>query len=230
LSVVDIRKIAGFSKKAGIITVIDSTFASPVNQNPLEMGIDVVVHSGTKYLGGHSDICCGVAVGSRQVMEPIRNLARCLGGSLDAQSCYQLERSMKTLVLRVERQTQSAGTLARFLEGHDRVARVYYPGLESFPGHATAAGQMKGFGAMLSFELDGIDPDEFVQRLKLISPAISLGGIESTICSPARTSHSVMSESERLRTGITQALLRLSVGLENVEDLMTDLDQAIGSF
>jgi cystathionine beta-lyase len=229
LSVVDIRKVAGFAGKAGIVTVIDSTFASPVNQNPLDLGMDIVVHSGTKYLGGHSDICCGAAVGSRAVMEPVRNLARCLGGSLDAQSCYQLERSMKTLVLRVERQTGNAGEVARFLNGHPRVARVCYPGLETFPGHGIAARQMKGFGAMLSFELDGIDPDRFVGALALISPAISLGGVETTICSPARTSHSVMSRQERLRAGVTDGLLRLSVGVENVADLIADLDQALGT-
>jgi cystathionine beta-lyase len=228
LSVVDIRRIAGFARERGMVTVIDNTFASPVNQTPLDLGIDIVVHSGTKYLGGHSDLCCGLAVGSNTVIEPVRSLARCLGGSLDAHTCYQLERSMKTLVLRVERQTRTAGEVARFLEAHPRVATVFYPGLGGFPGHAIAAGQMKGFGAMLSFELDGIDPDRFVERLALVSPAVSLGGVETTICSPARTSHRVMTAGERTRAGVTDALLRLSVGLENPGDIIADLDQAMG--
>ncbi|MFH1156098.1 MAG: PLP-dependent aspartate aminotransferase family protein [Pseudomonadota bacterium] len=230
LSIVDIRKIAGFARKQGIVTIIDNTFASPVNQTPLDLGIDVVVHSGTKYLGGHSDICCGLAVGSPEIIQPIRSLARCLGGSLDSQSCYQLERSMKTLVLRVGQQTDNAGKVARFLDGNERVARVLYPGLETFPGHALAKGQMKGFGAMLSFELDGIDPDRFVERLALVSPAVSLGGVETTICSPALTSHSEMTKAERSKAGVTDSLLRLSVGVEHVEDIIADLDRAMRSF
>lgn len=227
LQVIDIAEVAEAARARGIRTVIDNTFASPVNQNPLELGIDVVVHSGTKYLGGHSDLCCGLAVSKKGAMDPVRRLARCLGGSLDAQSCYLLERSMKSLVLRVERQTDNAGKVAAFLAGHPAVEAVNYPGLTEFAGHAIAKKQMKGFGAMLSFELAGSNPDRFVHALSLIKPAVSLGGVETTICSPARTSHSVMTEKERLRVGVRPSLLRLSVGIEDSADLIADLNQAL---
>lgn len=229
MSIVDIRQVAEFARQKGIVTIIDNTFASPVNQNPIELGIDIVVHSGTKYLGGHSDICCGMAVAAARTLAPVRDLARCMGGSLDAQTCYLLERSMKTLVLRVERQTENAFAIARFLETHPGVARVFYPGLEHAQGHDIAARQMKGFGAMLSFELAGGDPAGFVDALSLIRPAVSLGGVESTICVPALTSHAVMSAEERARVGVSDSLLRLSVGVEHVDDIIADISRALGS-
>jgi cystathionine beta-lyase/cystathionine gamma-synthase len=227
LAVVDIREIADFARSRGITTIIDNTFASPVNQTPLDLGIDIVVHSGTKYLNGHSDLCCGAAVCSRAKMEKIISLARVLGPSLDPRMCYLLERSMKTLTLRVAAQTQNAMAMARFLESHPDVATVFYPGLESFPGYDIAKRQMSGFGAMLSFEIRAKDPDRFIGNLKLIYPAVSLGGVETTICAPSVTSHAKMSPAERQRTGITDALLRLSVGLEDVADLQQDLDNAL---
>jgi cystathionine beta-lyase/cystathionine gamma-synthase len=227
LAVVDIEKIAAFAKKNNITTIIDNTFASPVNQTPLSLGIDIVVHSGTKYLGGHSDLCCGMVACSNEKMEKILILARVLGPSLDPRACALLERSMKTLYLRVNAQTQTAMEVARFLEGHPDIAAVYYPGLESFDGHDIAKRQMTGFGAMLSFELKDKDPDQFISELKIISPAVSLGGIESTICSPTLTSHAKMSEQERLRIGVTDSLLRFSIGLEDVTDLKQDLDNAL---
>ncbi len=227
LSVIDILKVADFAKKNGIITVMDNTFASPINQNPIEFGIDVVVHSGTKYLGGHSDICCGAAVSSKKNSGRIRNLARLLGGSLDAQTCYLLERSMKTLALRIDCQTRNAMRLAEFLERHDSVRNVYYPGLANMPGYEIAKSQMKGFGAMLSFELKNLDSTDFVRRLRLIHPAVSLGGVETLICSPAVTSHATMSDAERKRVGIKDSLLRLSVGVEGITDLEDDLKQAL---
>jgi len=229
LSVIDIRKVADFAKARGITTIIDNTFASPVNQNPYLLGIDIVVHSGTKYMGGHSDLCCGVVVASRKNAERVRALARHLGGSLNATECYLLERSLKTLALRVERQSENARILAAFLDRHPRVKRVYYPGLPGFPGHAVAASQMKGFGGMLSFDIDErqIEPDRFVRLLKLVSPAVSLGGVETTITSPAVTSHAPMSPEERERIGITGSLFRLSVGIEHADDLVADLETAL---
>lgn len=229
LGLIDIHRVAALARERGITTIIDNTFATPVNQNPLEMGIDVVVHSGTKYLGGHSDLCCGVVVTSTQKAARVRDLARNLGGSLDAGSAYLLERSLKTLSLRVARQSENALRLAEFLERQVGVSRVFYPGLPNFPGHVLAKSQMRAFGGMLSFELDEqrVDTARFLRRLKLITPAVSLGGVESTICAPAVTSHSKISAAERKRIGISDALFRLSVGIEHPEDLMEDLVQAL---
>ncbi|MCP4671296.1 MAG: PLP-dependent transferase [Desulfobacula sp.] len=227
LAVVDIEKIAQFARKRKITTIIDNTFASPVNQTPLDFGIDVVVHSGTKYLGGHSDLCCGMVACSNEKIQKILSLARVLGPSLDARSCALLERSMKTLVLRVDAQTKNAMEVSKFLENHPDIAKVHYPGLESFQGYEIAKQQMTGFGAMLSFEIKDINPDRFIEKLKIISPAVSLGGVESTICSPAVTSHARMSIPERERIGVTDSLLRLSIGLEDVDDLKQDIDNAL---
>jgi cystathionine beta-lyase/cystathionine gamma-synthase len=229
LSVIDIRKVAAFARERGLITIIDNTFASPVNQNPITLGIDIVVHSGTKYLGGHSDICCGAALAGKELTRRMRTMALSLGGSLNAMTCYLLERSLKTLALRVERQSRNAGQIARFLQAHDLVRRVCYPGLADSAGHAIANAQMTGFGAMLSFEPDDtrVDVKGFVKALELIKPAVSLGGVESTICVPAETSHSKMSEEERQRVGVTDSLLRLSVGIEHADDLTADLDAAL---
>jgi cystathionine beta-lyase/cystathionine gamma-synthase len=229
LSVIDIHQVARFARDNHLITIIDNTFASPINQNPLKLDIDIVVHSGTKYIGGHSDICCGAALTTSEKAQRIRDLARCLGGSLNATTCYLLERSLKTLALRVERQTDNAGRIARFLTEQPGVKRVHYPGLANCSGHAIAASQMSAFGAMLSFELDEhlLDAERFVQALRLIKPAVSLGGVESTICSPALTSHVKMSGAERRRVGITDGLLRLSVGIEHVDNLLDDLSTAL---
>ena len=229
LGIIDIAHVARIGKEHGLVTVIDNTFATPVNQRPLCLGIDVVMHSGTKYLGGHSDLCCGVAVTSRERAERIRNAARHLGGSLNAISCSLLERSLKTLAIRVERQTQNASRIAAYLATHDAISKVNYPGLSQSNGHQIARAQMTGFGAMLSFELAGrhITPASFLSRLKLIRPAVSLGGVETLICSPAETSHAKLSEEERRRIGITAELLRLSVGIEHVDDLLADLSRAL---
>jgi len=229
LSVIDIQKVAEFARKHHLVTVIDNTFATPINQNPLKLGIDVVVHSGTKYLGGHSDLCCGVSVTTREKAERIRSLARHLGGSLNAMTCYLLERSLKTLAVRVERQTANARSIAHFLEGHPNVKWVNYPGLPNCEGYKISKFQMDDFGAMLSFELDdaNVDVARFVKELRLIKPAVSLGGIETTICSPAVTSHANISATERQRIGVTDSLLRLSVGIEQVDDLLEDLATAL---
>jgi cystathionine beta-lyase len=230
LGILNIRRVAEFARNRGITSVMDNTFASPMNQNPLMLGIDVVVHSGTKYLGGHSDLCCGVALASAALTERIRATARHLGGSLNALTCYLLERSLKTLALRVERQSSNASRIASFLASHKAVHKVYYPGLADFPGHAVAETQMSGFGGMLSFELSRTgSPEAFLRRLKIITPAVSLGGVETLICCPAETSHSKISAEERRRIGISDALLRLSVGIENAEDLIDDIAEALDS-
>ncbi|MBI5205397.1 MAG: PLP-dependent transferase [Nitrospirae bacterium] len=227
LNVVDIRRVAGIGKQRGILTVIDNTFATPVNQNPFLLGIDVVLHSGTKYLGGHSDLYCGVAVARKDIAAIIRKTAANFGGSLNAMSCYMLERSLKTLSIRVERQTHNALRIARFLEKHHVVSMVNYPGLESHSGYKIASSQMSGFGAMLSFELKDRTAIDFMRRLRIIKPALSLGGVDTTICDPATTSHQKVSGDVRKRLGISGNLLRLSVGIESVEDLIEDIQQAL---
>jgi cystathionine beta-lyase len=229
LSVIDIRNVAKFAREHNLITVIDNTFATPINQNPIGMGIDIVVHSGTKYLGGHSDICCGFAVTDKKKTERIRSLARHLGGSLEATTCYLLERSLKTLAIRVQRQTENAFRIAHFLDKHPAIRKVNYPGLSNFSGYEISKSQMEGFGAMLSFELDElkVNATRFVKQVKLIMPAVSLGGVDTTICEPAVTSHAKMSAVERKRIGITDSLLRLSVGIEQVEDLIADIEEAL---
>ena len=230
LRIVDLRRVTELARARGVITVIDNTFATPINQNPLSLGIDVVLHSGTKYLGGHSDIQCGIVLTTAAVAAQIRHNACHLGGSLNASTCYLLERSLKTLHLRVERQTDNAARLAQFLVQHVAVERVYYPGLPADPGHAVAKAQMRAFGAMLAFEVKPSISAEMVQRrLTLIRPAASLGGVETTICSPVQTSHAKLPAAERARWGITDALLRLSVGVEHHDDLIEDLAQSLGN-
>lgn len=229
LHVIDLRRVAAAARSRGALTVIDNTFATPIHQNPIGLGVDVVLHSGTKYLSGHSDLQCGVALANTAIVAKIRHAACHLGGSLNASTCYLLERSLKTLHLRVERQTENAGRLADFLVRHPAVTQVYYPGLPSHPGHALAKSQMRGFGAMLAFELrpDGIAAADMQRRLKLIRPAISLGGVETTICSPMLTSHAKMTPTARASLGINDGLMRLSVGVEHCDDLAADLEQAL---
>lgn len=227
LKITDIRAVASIAKKHGLITIIDNTFASPVNQNPIDLGIDIVAHSGTKYIGGHSDICCGAVLTSRALASSIRNSAIHFGGSLDANTCWLVERSLKTVVLRVRQQNHNAMAIAEYLSTDDRVARVYYPGLNKHPGHSIAKAQMPGgFGGMLSFEVKG-DAHSFMSRLQLIKRAISLGGVESTITSPVKTSHVKMSAADREAIGVTDKLVRLSVGIEEVDDLIEDISQAL---
>ncbi|MEZ4829793.1 MAG: PLP-dependent aspartate aminotransferase family protein [Bacteroidia bacterium] len=227
LSLVDIAAIVAIAKKNGLLTVIDNTFASPVNQNPLDLGVDIVLHSGTKYLAGHSDIICGAALASAEIMQIIRNRSVNLGATLNAETCFLLERSLRTLVVRVERQNLNAMELARYLSQNPSVSAVWYPGLESHPGHEIALKQMTGFGGMLSFELKDLDVVAFQQALKLIQPAMSLGGVESIISSPRMTSHAKISPEARAKMGISDQLLRLSVGIEDVNDLIQDIQQAL---
>jgi cystathionine beta-lyase len=231
MDVIDLREIAKIGSERNILTIIDNTFATPINQNPLELGFDIVIHSGTKYLNGHSDVCCGAVVCSQDLMEKISETARDYGGVLDAHACYLLERGLKTLGLRVEQHNKNALRLAEFLNQHPKVKIVYYPGLPEHPGHEIAKSQMCGFGGMLSFELDCSEDKalEFVNKLELIVPAVSLGGIETILCFPAKTSHTELSAEERIKQRITDSLIRLSVGIEDVEDLITDLENALSA-
>jgi cystathionine beta-lyase len=230
LSVLDLAAIASIARARDIVCAIDNTFATPILQNPVEHGFDLVMHSGTKYLGGHSDLCCGVVVGPVHLMERIRAHALMHGGSLNAQECYLLERSLKTLELRVLRQSENALQLASALEGSNRVAQVHYPGLAAHPRHDIAARQMKAFGGMLSFRVtDSIDPDAFLRALDWIPCAVSLGGVETMVCQPVATSHQRMQHEERERLGITPQLIRVSVGIENPEDIMQEVLGALDS-
>lgn len=227
LKITDLVGVAKIARKHGIITIIDNTFASPVNQNPIEYGIDIVTHSGTKYIGGHSDICCGAMVSSKKLTEQIKQSALHFGGSLDAQTCYLVERSLKTIVLRVRQQNENALAIAKFLEAEPKVGKVFYPGLKNHPGYAIARKQMPGgFGGMLSFEIK-TDPARFIKKLNYIKRAISLGGVESTITQPVKTSHAKLTAAERKAVGISDKLLRLSVGIEEAEDLINDIKQAL---
>jgi cystathionine beta-lyase/cystathionine gamma-synthase len=229
MTVVDLAAVAAFAKQKGLYTVIDNTFASPILQNPLVHGFDLVMHSGTKYLGGHSDLCCGTVNGPVELIDHVRDHAVSYGGCLNAQDCFLLERSLKTLELRVTRQSDNAGIIAGYLDKNEHIKKVYYPGLVNHPGHDIAARQMQGFGGMLSFELaDDIDPLTYLRRLEMVNCAVSLGGVETTICQPVATSHQKVSEEERQRLGITASLLRLSVGIEDAEDITADLLQALG--
>ncbi len=230
LTITDIKAVANLAKPNNIISTIDNTFASPVNQNPIDLGVDIVMHSATKYLGGHSDILAGAVASSNQHMETIWNVGKNLGGSLSDFTVWMLERSIKTLGLRVKAQNRNAKKLAKFLQDHDAVKKVYYPGLKNHPQHALAKSQMKGFGGMLSFELiDSFNANEFLSALKLIKPSMSLAGVESTMLLPYSTSHALLTQEQRDALGITNNLIRFSVGIESKRDLMLDIEQAIQS-
>ncbi len=224
MQVVDLEHTAAVAREHDIVSVIDNTFATPVVQRPIEHGFDLVVHSGTKYLGGHSDLLCGTLTGNRALIERLHPMVVRLGSSLNGQDLYLLERSLKTLALRVRQQSANALELAQRLEAHDSIDEVLYPGLPDHPGHAIAVKQMNGFGGMLSFRLgEKRDPTQLLEVLELIRPAISLGGVETTISQPSRSSHAKLSETERQRLGIDDRLFRLSTGIEGIEDLWHDL-------
>ena len=228
LKIVDIEKIAQFAKSKNITTIIDNTFATPIIQKPILFGVDVVLHSATKYFGGHSDISAGAVAASQAHIDKIWNLAKNLGGNLSDYSVWLLERSMKTLSIRVKAQQKNAKRLAKYLSESRFVKKVYYPGLKNHPNHNLAKKQMKGFGAMISFEfIDKIDPSLFLTSLNLIKPSMSLAGVESTMLSPAETSHYLLTEKERLSQGITNELIRFSVGIENKKDIIMDIEHAI---
>jgi cystathionine beta-lyase len=225
--ITDLEMISKLAKEHGLVSMIDNTFASPVNQTPADFGMDIIIHSATKYMGGHSDICAGAVAASEAHIKQIWNVGKNLGGSLSDYTVWLLERSMKTLGIRVKAHNRNAKKIAKWLHEHNLVAKVYYPGLKSHPDHALAKKQMKGYTGMLSFELiPSVDPQAFMESLDMIKQSMSLAGVESTILSPAKTSHALLSSEERERQGISDGLLRFSVGIENKNDLIDDLQQA----
>ena len=228
LDVIDIAAVARTAKAGGALTVVDNTFATPVNQNPLDIGADLVVHSATKYFGGHSDLTGGAVIGSSALLEPIWTWRKNLGQMIAPEVAFLLSRSIRTLVVRVRAQNATAMQVAEFLAGHPRVARVNYPGLGG--GSEVARRQMRGFGGMLSFVYDGDAQDTaaVVDRLRVFSIAASLGGVESLVTQPITTTHHGMSADERARRGIVDGMVRLSCGLEDAADLVDDLAQALG--
>jgi cystathionine gamma-synthase len=231
LKVVDIKRLAVAAKKAGAIVVVDNTFATPINQNPLQLGADLVLHSATKFLCGHSDAMGGVLCGKKDLVEKVFRFREINGASLQPDSAYMIARGMKTLELRIERQNSSAMKIARFLKAHKKVTDVFYPGLESHVGHAIAKEQMSGFGGMMSFSLKGSyeDVKKFLPSLKLVHLAASLGSVSTLAGPPRTTSHVELSEEQRKHLGIPESLIRYSVGIENPEDLIGDLDAALNS-
>jgi cystathionine beta-lyase/cystathionine gamma-synthase len=229
LEVADLRSIAEFARAHQLISIIDNTFASPVNFRPVEAGFDVSLHSATKYLNGHSDIVAGAVIGRAALVERITHRLNHLGGSLDPHAAYLLHRGLKTLGLRVRHQNQSALTIAKFLESHAEVAKVNYAGLESHPRHQRARELFEGFGGVLSFELKGSTQraDEFLHRTKIPIVAPSLGGVETLLTRPVTTSHAGMTANDRKRLGISDTLIRMSVGVEATDELLEDLSQAL---
>jgi methionine-gamma-lyase len=229
LRLVDLHKAVAFAKEWDLISLIDNTFASPILQKPIEMGFDLVLHSATKYLAGHSDVIAGAAAGRESLIKEIRHMIIYLGGSMDPEAAFLLIRGMKTLEVRVWRQCATALTLAKYLEKHPKVARVHYPGLASHPDHRLAKRQMRGFGGMLAFDLKGglTAARRFCDRVRIFLMAASLGGAESLAVLPIYTSHYNMSLAELRAASVEPGTVRVSVGLEDPEDLIEDLRQAL---
>ena len=227
LKLVDIKQIADLSRSNGLISFIDNTFATPLIQKPHKLGIDIILHSATKYFGGHSDICAGAVASTAEHREIIWNLSKNLGGSLSDYTAWLLERSMKTLSVRFFAQQKNAGELSKYLSECKFIDKIYYPGLETHPNHDIARKQMTGYGAVISFELNkSIDQKSFLTSLNMINPSMSFAGVESTMLSPAETSHYLLTPEERIVQGITDNLIRFSVGIEDVPDIQNDIEQA----
>jgi len=229
LKVIDLERLARAGHEQGAVVMVDNTFATPINQTPLDLGADLVVHSATKYLGGHADALGGVVVGSGELIEKIFHYREINGATLHPMAAYLLLRGMKTLELRVERQNQSAQKIAEHLQDHPKVRSVHYPGLPSHPQHEIARRQMRGYGGMLSFSL-GDDFDiirKFIPGLRLAHAAANLGAVETIVAPPATSSHVEVPMDERAALGIPEGLIRYSTGIENVEDLIADLDSAL---
>ncbi len=231
LKVVDIKRLAAAAKKVGAIVVVDNTFATPINQNPLALGADLVIHSATKFLCGHSDAMGGVVAGKKELVQKIYQYREINGASLQADPAYMIARGMKTLELRIERQNASALKIANYLKAHSKVSDVFYPGLPSHPGHAIAKQQMSGFGGIMSFALDGgyEHVKKLLTTLKLVHLAASLGSVSTLAGPPRTTSHVELTEAQRKLLGIPESLIRYSVGIENVDDLLQDLETALAS-
>jgi cystathionine beta-lyase/cystathionine gamma-synthase len=229
IRVVDLQRIASLAKQQGLISMIDSTFGTPINQRPAEYGLDLIMHSGTKYLGGHTDLICGVVAGRKELIDKILATRTTIGNCMDPHASWMLVRGMKTLAVRVARQNDNALRVAEFLEQHAKVRRVHYPFLNSHPQQALARAQMSGGGGMVSFEVDGTGEDarRVSEALRLFTLAPSLGGVESLVCIPVLTSHLSVPEEERRKMGVTEQMIRLSVGIESAHDLVADLENAL---
>lgn len=229
LELFDIRAMAALVHAHGARVAVDNTFASPVNQRPLELGADFVIHSATKYLGGHSDLTAGALMGSKELLLPVWNWRKNLGSAIAAETAALLSRSLRTLVVRVRQQNATAQAVAEAMARHPNIVRVYYPGMPDFPGHALAKAQMHGFGGMLSIDVagTGADATRVADRLRLFALAPSLGGAESLVTQPCTTTHHGLTPEERARRGIADSILRLSIGLEDPADLIADLEQAL---
>jgi cystathionine beta-lyase/cystathionine gamma-synthase len=227
--VVDLEKIAALARKHKLISTIDATFGTPINCRPAEWGIDLVLHSGTKYFGGHADLICGVAAGRRDLIDEIHHLRTTLGCCMDPHAAFLLLRGVKTLAVRVERQNQSALRIAEFLSKHPKVARVHYPMLKGHADHELAKKQLAGAGGVLSFEVEGSGADacRLTEALNLFTLAPSLGGVESLVSIPVLTSHAMIDPELRRKMGVTEQMIRLSVGIENIEDLIADLENGL---
>jgi methionine-gamma-lyase len=230
LRCLDVARVAKACRAAGVLSVLDNTFASPINQQPLALGVDLAMQSATKYLNGHSDVTGGAVTGPSELVRKIDLMRRYLGGVMDPQAAFALARGLKTLPLRIARHNASAESIARFLDGDPRVTRVFYPGLASHPDHLIARAQMTGFGGMVTFEVPGgLDGASRVfDRLQLMRRATSLGGVDSLVSLPVLTSHYNYSDDDLERAGVTAGMVRVSVGLEDEADLTADLDQALG--
>ena len=230
VKVVDLARLAKAGHAAGALVIVDNTFATPINQNPLQLGADLVLHSATKFLGGHADALGGVICGARELVGQVYHYREINGATLDPMAAYLLLRGMKTLYLRVRQQNESALRIARFLEGHPGIERVFYPGLESHETHEIARRQMRGFGGVLSFILKGNRFDtvrEFIPRLRYAHAAANLGAVETVVGPPATTSHVESTPQERQAMGIPESLIRYSVGIEDTDDLIADLTRAL---
>jgi cystathionine beta-lyase/cystathionine gamma-synthase len=229
--VIDLKKVGGIAKKHNLISMIDSTFATPINQRPAEYGIDLVMHSGTKYFGGHSDLIAGIVAGRQDLIDQIHETRTTLGGSMDPHAAWLLLRGIKTLAVRVQRQNENALKIAQFLAQHPKVRRVFYPFLEGNPQRTLAMEQMSGGGGVLSFEVDGTGDDarRLAEALRLFTLAASLGGVDSLVTIPVLTSHAMISAEERRKMGVTEQMIRLSVGIESADDLIADLDRGLGT-
>jgi cystathionine beta-lyase/cystathionine gamma-synthase len=227
--IVDLREIAAIARRHNLITMIDSTFATPINCRPAEFGIDLIMHSGTKYFGGHSDLIAGVVAGRADLIEKIHATRTTLGGCMDPHAAWLLLRGIKTLAVRVQRQNENALRVAQFLSQHPNVRRVHYPFVEGHPQRALAMEQMRGGGGIVSFEVEGTGEDarKLSEALNLFTLAPSLGGVDSLVCIPVLTSHAMIPAEHREKMGITEQLIRLSVGIEHADDLIADLEQAL---
>jgi len=227
--IVDLVKAAALAKKHNLISIIDSTFATPINQRPVEFGIDLVMHSGTKYFGGHSDLMAGIIAGRKDLIEKIHETRTTLGGVMDPHAAWLLLRGIKTLAVRVQRQNENALRVAQFLAQHSKVRRVHYPFLEGHPQRVVAMEQMRGGGGMVSFEVEGSGDDarRLTEALQLFVLAPSLGGVDSLVSIPVLTSHVMISAEQRQKMGVTEQLIRLSVGIEHADDLVGDLERAL---